>query len=178
MNNTIIIVAKETAISRVSISNCDGKIVAKKFAPTAIVTSGKAISRINALNDIVACLKQIDAKTEIEGGPIKILTIDMVLNPITNGTPLFWFMNDGKTSSGEELSDKELNLWHDFYYYYGRNITKVIFDSVSRAATFTTHSKYPITRDMKTIAEYIKHAWEDVDARTTVSVEDVETDEI
>ncbi len=178
MNNTIIIIAKEEAVCRYSLStNEEGKTVAKKCTPEAVVGSNvKAASRINALNDVVHCLQQIDKKDKLSS-PIKILTIDMVLNPITNGTPLFWFANEGKTSSGEELNKKEIDLWTEFYSLYGRNVTKVIFGSVSSAVTFARNSKYPITKDMRTIAEYINSAWDDVNAKSK-TVEDMETDEI
>lgn len=179
MNNTIIIVSKDSALCRISLSENEGKITAKKCRPEAITNSSKnrAANRINALNEVVNCLKQIDKKTELTT-PIKILTIDMVLTPIQNGTPLFWFANENRTSSGDELDPKEMELWLQFYELYGRNIMKVIFGSVASAASFAKNSKYPITKDMRTIAEYIKLAWEDVDTRVSATIEDIETDEI
>lgn len=177
MNNTIIIVGKESAVCRISLSEQNNKIIAKKHNTDGYITGVKAQNRICTLAEVVNCLEQIDKKTEL-ATPITIYTIDMVYNPISNGTPLFWFANDNKTLSGEALEEKETDLWTKFYDLYGRNITKVIFKSVSAAVQYARSSKFAITRDTKTIAEYIKNAWDDVDARSQSMIEDVMDDEI
>lgn len=155
----IYIAGRNGATARVFLNAATGKFSSNEFEPV-VPYSMKASTRINCLGALVYTLGELKEKKDNLKGVSAIYTVGMVADAISRGTFKYWLL-DGKTSSGEELSQEEIGLWNEFTQLYMELFTNVVIKNISTASLPRT-TKYMVTSEMRMDDKYSKLVWDKV----------------
>lgn len=166
----VFVVSRGGGAARIMRNRVSGKVTQTEYEEVA---SGERSTRVNALAGVVHTLRQLyDARDKISG-IVNIYTVRLVSDIIQRGTFKYWLL-DGKTSDGQELSQTELELWKEFLNLYTEMFAVVNIKDIS-SVNIPKSPRFRITRDQAVLAKLASMAWDKCPEPATVgTVADLE----
>jgi hypothetical protein len=166
----IFIVSRGGGAVRIMRNTVNGKVSLTEYE-AVVPASEKASTRINALAGVIHTLRQLHDSRDKISGIVNIYTVRLVSDPVQRGTFKYWLL-DGKTSDGQELSQTELELWEEFVGLYKDMFEFINIKDVSSTA-IPKAPRFRVSREQQVLAKLASMAWDKCPEPATVDENNV-----
>ena len=152
----VFVVSKGGGAVRIMRNRVNGRVTQTEYE---VLSSGETTStRVNALGGVVHTLRQLyDARDKISG-IVNIYTVRLVSDAVQRGTFKYWLL-EGKTSDGREISPAELELWEEFVGLYKDMFEFINIKDISSTA-IPKAPRFRVSREQAVLAKLASMAWE------------------